>query len=150
MTTAEHFDQAVSAYQGSLAIHPVDVATSNYFFYIGIPLNYTPIETKRLIVLIGPKFTLNLNQIQLNSGGGGGVKKSNIDQLADAMTQNYKDAHNNKEEILNPYDPNTNTGVPKECTERHNKRKKINYVMQKLEMPKFKNELTLDANGDQQ
>ena len=66
------------------------------------------------------------------------------------MTQNYKDAHNNKEEILIPYNSNTNTGVPKECIERHNKRRKINYVMQKSEMPKFKNELTLDANGNQQ
>lgn len=66
--------------------------------------------------------------MQSNSGGGGATK-SNIDQLADAMTQNYKDAHNNKEEILVPYDSNTNSGVPKEYITRHNKRKKINYIM---------------------
>ena len=82
--------------------------------------------------------------------GGGGVTQSDIDQLKDAMTQNYKDAHNNKEEILIPYNSTTNTGVLKECIECHYKWKKINYIMRKSEMLKFKNELTLDKNGNQQ
>ena len=85
-----------------------------------------------------------------SNSSGGGATQSDIDQLADAMTKNYKDAHNQKDEILIPYNSTTKTGVPEECIARHNKRKKINYVMQKSGMKKFKNELTLDKNGNQQ
>lgn len=66
------------------------------------------------------------------------------------MTQNSKDAHNQKDEILISYDTSTKLSVPKECIERHSKRKKINYIMCKLEMTKFKNELTLDKHDNQQ
>ena len=40
MTTAEHFDLAVTAYQGSVAICPSDVATFNYFFLTDSSLRY--------------------------------------------------------------------------------------------------------------
>ena len=66
------------------------------------------------------------------------------------MTQSYKDAHNQKDEIMISYNSTTKVGVPVECIKHHNKRKKINYVMQKSEMTKFKNELILDKNGNQE
>ena len=88
--------------------------------------------------------------VLINNSGGSGSFQSDINRLVDAMTQNSKDAHNQKDEILISYDTSTKLSVPKECIERHSKRKKINYIMCKLEMTKFKNELTLDKHDNQQ
>ena len=63
------------------------------------------------------------------------------------MDQQYKDAHDLKEETLAPYDSTTKRGVPKECISRHDKYNKTNYIMTKLEMPKFKNQLTPDQHN---
>ena len=40
---------------------------------------------------------------------------NNIDRLVAAMDQQYKDAHDLKEETLVKYDTNTGRGVPEEC-----------------------------------
>ena len=58
------------------------------------------------------------------------------------MDQQYKDAHNLKEETLIPYDLTSGKGVPTECIARHDMYNKTNNIMTKLEMPKFKNILT--------
>ena len=70
-----------------------------------------------------------------------------IDRLAAAIEQQYKNAHNLKGETLNPYDSATGDGTPSKCIYHHDKYNQINYIMTKSEMPKFKNDLTLDKHS---
>ena len=44
-----------------------------------------------------------------------GRTSNDIDRLVAAMDQQYKDAHDLKEETLVPYGSTTKRGVPKEC-----------------------------------
>ena len=66
------------------------------------------------------------------------------------MDQQYKDAHNLKEETLVPYDTATKRGMPEECISRHDLYNKTNNIMTKSEMKKFKNDLTPDTNNSPQ
>ena len=52
-----------------------------------------------------------------------------------------------KEETLIPYDTSTGDGTPPECISCHDKYKKINNIMTKSEIPKFKNALTTDKHN---
>ena len=152
MNTPDHFEQAVEGYQGPVANCPQEILYSIYFFVFFETVKLFLDHHDEIDGLDWAKIYLKAqpDPALQSTSSGGGATQSNIDRLADIMTKNYKDAQNNKEEILIPYDSNTNTGVPKECIDRHNKRKKINYIVRKLEMEKFKNELTLDTNGSQQ
>ena len=80
----------------------------------------------------------------------GGNTSNDINCLVAAMDQQYKDAHDLKEETLVKYDENTGRGVPDECILRHDLYNKPNYIMTKSETKKFKNSLTLDANNTPQ
>ena len=72
---------------------------------------------------------------------------TDIDRLVAAMDQQYKDAHDLKEETLVAYDASTGKGVPVECISRHDMYNKTNNIMTKSEMPKFKNQLTPDQHN---
>ena len=63
------------------------------------------------------------------------------------MNQQYKDAHDLKEETLVVYDATSGKGVPKECIDRHDMYNKTNNIMTKSEMAKFNNPLTLSKHN---
>ena len=65
MTTADHFDQAVTAYQGTQASRPVDVATSNYFFIYFDTAKLYPDCREEIDCLDWSKIFLQFNQTQL-------------------------------------------------------------------------------------
>ena len=88
-----------------------------------------------------------MNATTVTASNTGGNTSNDIDCLVAAMDQQYKDAHDLKEETLVKYDPVTGKGVPEECILRHDLYNKTNYIMTKSEMKKFKNELTLDGNN---
>ena len=62
--------------------------------------------------------------------------------LAAVLKQQYKDAHDMKEETLILYNATTGSGTPQECIDCHDKYRTINYIITNSEMPKFKNPLT--------
>lgn len=152
MSTPEYFELALKAYQGTTTTRQADLASSDYFFLYW--------DTEKLFADCSDDINcLDRSKIYLScqpdpalitNSGGGGASQSDIDRLADVMTQNYKDAHNQKDEVLILYNSTTKVGVPKQCIERHSKQKKIDYVISKSEMTEFKNELTPDTNGNQQ
>ena len=45
----------------------------------------------------------------------GGAPRTDVDRFAAAIKQQYKDAHDLKEETLVKYDSTTGKGVPEEC-----------------------------------
>ena len=63
------------------------------------------------------------------------------------MDQQYKEAHDLKEETLIPYNGTSGKGVPEECISRDGLYNKTNNIMTKSEIEKFKNALTPDQHN---
>ena len=114
--TAKHFDSAVIAYQATEAKRPESVLATNCFIvYLDITKLY-PDRTEPIDGLDWTKIYTTIQPTPTAPAPVTGASTSNdIDRLVDAMQQQYKDAHDLKEETLVVYDATSGKGVPKEC-----------------------------------
>lgn len=65
----------------------------------------------KIYLTIQPKPVL----LALTATATSGTASTDVDCLVAAMDQQYKDAHNLKEETVLPYDSTSGKGVPTEC-----------------------------------
>ena len=150
LETAQHFNTANTAYHKEDTRHEDIDDTESYIVYLDISHLY-PIRTEFIDAVDWTKIHLtirpdpNVNATTVNASNTGGNNSTDIDRLLAAMDQQYKDAHDLKEETLVKYDPVTGKGVPEECILRHDMYNKTNNIMTKSEMKKFKIQECFDA-----
>ena len=140
LINAKQFNTANTAYHADEDRRHEDINDSNCFIvYLDIT-NLYPLRTEIIDAIDWTKIalTIQLDPALPTTVNNSGSTSNDIDCLVAAMDQQYKDAHDLKEETLEKYDATTKRGVPEECIAQHDLYNKTNNIMTKSEMPKFK------------
>ena len=140
LTTANQFNTANSNYHGDEDKRHDDINDMECFIiYLDIHQLY-PSRKEYIDALDWTKIYLAIqpdpNSATVTGANAATVTATNannsptdIDRLVAAMDQQYKDAHDLKEETLVKYDAATGKGVPEECILSHDLYNKTNYIM---------------------
>ena len=115
LKSAKHFNTANTAYHAAESKKPEEIIDTNCFIvYMDITKLY-PDCTEPIDGLDWSKIYLTLQpKPALAASTTGTPASTDIDRLVAAMDQQYKDAHDLKEETLIAYDSTTGKGVPDE------------------------------------
>ena len=149
LINAKQFNTANTAYHADEDRRHEDINDSNCFIvYLDIN-NLYQLRMEIIDAIDWTKIALTIqpDPVVPTTTNNSGSTSNDITCLVAAMDQQYKDAHDLKEETLEKYDATTKRGVPEECIAQHDMYNKTNNIMTKLEMKKFKNVLTPDQQN---
>ena len=120
LKSPKHFDAANLAYHVTEPKKPEEILATNCFIiYLDLTKLY-PDRSEPIDGLNWSKIYLTLQpKPALPASTTGDSTSTNIDRLVAAIDQQYKDAHDLKEETLVEYDATTGKGIPGECIDRH-------------------------------